>query len=51
MTVQEIFFTPFKGNEYRCQWFVDAQYKGQIFNGKSLEGVPDDEKGQSQRDR
>jgi uncharacterized protein YodC (DUF2158 family) len=44
MTVQEVFFSPFKGKEYRCQWFVGDQYKSKIFPGESLERVLGDEK-------
>jgi uncharacterized protein YodC (DUF2158 family) len=39
MTVQEEFVSPFKGTEYRCQWFVGDQYKSKVFPGQSLERV------------
>jgi uncharacterized protein YodC (DUF2158 family) len=43
MTVEEEFFSPFKGKEYRCQWFVGDQYKSKIFPAESLERVLEDE--------
>ena len=44
MTVQEEFFSPFKGREYRCKWFVGDKCESNIFHGDSLEKVREDEK-------
>jgi uncharacterized protein YodC (DUF2158 family) len=51
MTVQETFFSPGRGTEYRCEWYLGDQYKCQIFPGDSLERISADELRECLRNR